>query len=308
MFGSKKIQELESTVSELKRAQDKIAKERDDLKKDLDSARRKISDLEKSASDLKEQLAATESEQLKAQLGASIAEYEGLKDLYTRKNQEFDDDKAEKEQAFARHAAVERFNLENEIQENRRSNEEYVSASVKSFTESYNYYLNQIRLLMDALGDVASRAGEELFSGSNDDLKARIGQQMADKLKEETDPLRSDNGDLILIGAEAHIEEPAEAEEIEEIEEPEEAEEIEEAEEAEEIEEVEEAAEEAFEAEKAEEIEEAEEAAEEAEEIEAAEEIEEAEELEENKEAEEAVEEIEAAEEPEEAKEEIPAE
>ena len=199
MFGGAKIKELENKVLELKRTIEKNVKERDELKTQLDNARKRVSELESELRD-------TDLDQLKKELKSSIAEYEGLKELYNRKIQEFESGREEKEQEFARTAAVERFNLDNEIHDNRKANQEYVSSTVKTFTESYQYYLNQIRLLMDALGDVATKAGEELFAGPNDDLKAKIGQRMADKLKAETDPLRNNDGDLILIGGPEEVE------------------------------------------------------------------------------------------------------
>ena len=233
MFGSSKIRNLEDQLSSLNEKWQQTVQERDSLRQQLEAARQRIGEMEN-------QLRDTDLEQLKAQEKATIAEYEGLKDLYARKIQAFDASKEEQEQAFAREAALQRHNLENEIRDNRQASQDYVSSTVKTFSESYNYYLNQIKLLMDALGDVAARTGEALFSESNDDLKAKIGQQMADKLKAETDPLRSDNGDLILIGT---VEEPEELEEPEEPEESEEAEEPEEPEESEEPEEAEEEAE-----------------------------------------------------------------
>ena len=238
MFGSRK-KELESRVNDLKGAQKTLSDERDALKKQLDEALKKIDALEKNAAEMEEKLASSESEILKKELNGTIAEYEGLRELYARKNQEFDEDKETREEEFARKAAADRFNLENEIRESKESHEKYVSSTVRSFTESYNYYLNQIKLLMDALGEVAAQAGEKLFSEPEEDLKTRLGRQMAEKLKEETDPLRNDEGDLILIGAEARIEENEAGKEIEE-----EIEETEAEEKAEEIDAVEEAEEE----------------------------------------------------------------
>ena len=246
MFGSSKIRNLEDQLSSLNEKWQQTVQERDSLRQQLEAARQRIGEMEN-------QLRDTDLEQLKAQEKTTIAEYEGLKDLYARKIQAFDASKEEQEQAFAREAALQRHNLENEIRDNRQASQDYVSSTVKTFSESYNYYLNQIKLLMDALGDVAARTGEALFSESNDDLKAKIGQQMADKLKAETDPLRSDNGDLILIGTveePEELEEPEEPEESEEAEEPEEPEEPEEAEEPEEPEESEEPEEAEEEAEK----------------------------------------------------------
>ncbi|MBQ8109426.1 MAG: hypothetical protein IJ124_04590 [Clostridia bacterium] len=203
MFGSKRIQELETQLSELQSKLSKETAEKSELAQSLESANRRISELE-------EQLNDFDLEQLKADASASRAEYEGLKDLYTRKNREFDESREQAEQDFARDAALQRHNLENEIRNNRQANRDYVTSTVKTFGESYNYYLNQIKLLMDALGDVATRTGEALFNGENDDLKSRIGSQMRDALKSGTDGLRSDGGDVILIGS---TDEAVEAEE-----------------------------------------------------------------------------------------------
>ena len=201
MFGKEKLQALEAKIGELKKKLQDSLKEKDELKKELEASRKQISDLQAKWD-------ATDLEQTRKQMEASIAEYEGLKDLYNRKINEFNSTRDGKEQEFARHAALERHNLENEIKDNREANQEYVSSTVKAFGESYNYYLNQIKMLMDALGDVASKTGEALFAGGNEDLKARMGQQMAEKLKAETDPLRDESGNLILIGGADKAEEP----------------------------------------------------------------------------------------------------
>ena len=193
MFGSGKIKELEARLSEMSGKLGTLTKEKENLQQELNRAREKVSSLE-------EKLKASESEALNRELKGSIAEYEGLKELYQRKNEEFDTSRKDREEEFARKAATDRFNLENEIQDNRQANRDYVTRTVKTFNESYQYYLNQIRMLMDALGEVTARVGEGLFTGEEDDLKAKIGQQMAEKLKEDTDPLRgTNNGDLILL-------------------------------------------------------------------------------------------------------------
>ena len=193
MFGRSKIQALEEQVHDLELDLEQATKENEKLTEQLKAAKKKAADLEK-------EYGGTDVDTLREQLRSSQAEYEGLKELYNNKIREFDSSKEEKEQEFAKTAAVQRYNLENEIRDNRQANRDYVSNTVKTFSDSYNYYLNQIKLLMDALGDVASRAGESLFHESNEDLKTKLGQQMAEKIKAETDPLRSNNGDLILIG------------------------------------------------------------------------------------------------------------
>ena len=53
----------------------------------------------------------------------------------------------------------------------------------------------------DALGDVAARTGETLFSGEGGgDLKTRFGQQLAEKIRADVKALRGADGDLVLIG------------------------------------------------------------------------------------------------------------
>ena len=193
MFGSKKIQELEARLSELQGKLDAESSEKSSLAQQLESANGKIAELEAQLNDF-------DLERLKEEAKTSRAEYEGLRELYARKNREFDENVEAEEENFAREQAIKRHNLENEIRDNRQANEDYVSNTVKTFSESYNYYLNQIKVLMDALGDVATRTGEALFSGENDDLKARFGNQMREVLKSGTDTLSRDEGDLILIG------------------------------------------------------------------------------------------------------------
>ena len=191
MFGSKKIQELESKVRELTESLSKQQAENSDLTRQLDSARSHIAEMEAKLQDF-------DLEQAVEEAKASRAEFEGLKDLYTRKNREFDDFKEEEEQRFARDQALQRHNLENEIRDNRQANQDFVTSTVKTFGESYNYYLNQIKVLMDALGSVATRTGEALFAGGNADLRASFGHQMRDLLKSGVDAFGDEEEDLVV--------------------------------------------------------------------------------------------------------------
>ena len=229
MFGSKKIQELEARVQELTEKLSRETAEKTDLAGKLESAKARIAEVEAELHDF-------DLENLKEKAKATIAEYEGLKDLYARKNKEFDDSKEEAEQTFARDQALQRHNLENEIRDNRQANQDYVANTVKTFGESYNYYLSQIKTLMDALGNVAAKTGEALFSGDNGDLKTRFGSQMRDMLKSGAEALRGDGGDRLFIGGteDEPVEEPVEEAVEEFAEEAEEAAEdaVEEAEEA----------------------------------------------------------------------------
>ena len=195
MFGSRKIQELEYKLREVTDNLDKITKERNDLTQRLSEADAKIADLEA-------KVAESELEHLKEDARATQAQFEGLKELYTRKVKEFDDSIEQREEDFAQEDALKRHNLENEIRDNRQANQDYVAGTVKRFSESYNYYLNQIKLLMDALGDIAKHTGEALFTGeySDRDLMTSMGEEIVARLKTDTDSLRTDDSGLVLIG------------------------------------------------------------------------------------------------------------
>ncbi len=176
MFGKKQIQELEAQLQTTREQLNQAASENASLREQLEAANRQIAAL-------KDQLHDFDLEKEKETAAALKAEYEGLRNLYRQKNQEFDDSREEKEQTFARDQAIQRHNLENEIRDNRQANQDYVANTVRTFGESYNYYLNQIKVLMDALGSVAAQTGEALFSQENADLKARFDSQMRGALK-----------------------------------------------------------------------------------------------------------------------------
>ena len=203
MFGSKKTQELENMVQELQGKLNQVTAEKTDLAQKLDSANSRIADLESRLQDF-------DLERLKEEATASRAEFEGLRDLYNRKNKEFDEYKVEEEERFARDQAMQRHNLENEIRDNRQANQEYVTSTIKTFGESYNYYLNRIKEMMDALSTVAACTGEALFSGENTDLKSRFGSQMRDLLKAGSEPMEGEAEELIFEEAQQSAEETVE--------------------------------------------------------------------------------------------------
>ena len=196
MFGSKKIQELEARVAELTESLSKQQEENASLTQQLESARSQIAGMEAQLNDF-------DLEQAKEEAKASRAEYEGLKELYSRKTREFDEFKEGEEQRFARDQALQRHNLENEIRDNRQANQEYVANTVKTFGESYNYYLNQIKVLMDALGNVATRTGAALFQGENADLRSSFGHQMRDLLKSGVEAFDDDEEKLVVEAEDA---------------------------------------------------------------------------------------------------------
>ena len=200
MFGSKRIQELEDQVQQLQEKLTREQSEKNDFSQQLAAATGRVAELEAQLKDF-------DLDRLREEAKAAQAEYEGLKELYAKKIKEFDDSKEQKEESFAREQANARHNLENEIRDNRQANQEYVANTVKTFGESYNYYLDQIKVLMDGLSQVASTTGAALFSGENTDLKARFGSEMRNVLKPGVDSLKDAAGDdVVLIGSQDDVE------------------------------------------------------------------------------------------------------
>ena len=82
MFGKAKIQELETQLTAMRQKLEASLKEKTDLESQLKSAKDKIAGLEQKLED-------TDLTQLKDQAKKTIVEYEGLKELYQKKNQSF---------------------------------------------------------------------------------------------------------------------------------------------------------------------------------------------------------------------------
>ena len=194
MFGSHKIQDLEYKLRDVTESLDRANREKRELEQKLSESEKKLEQLEAQLSD-------NDLETLREQTRISQAEFESLKKMYSTKVKEFEDSIEEKEQDFAKEDALKRYNLENEIVDNRKANQAYVADRVKSFGESYMYYLNQIKVLMDALSQVAVETGKTLFAHDADNLKVNFSQQMAETLKSGKDSLAGEDGDLIVIGA-----------------------------------------------------------------------------------------------------------
>ncbi len=191
MSENENLQALEAQVSELQGKLDACAQENEKLTQALEAARARIAALEALPEDGLLKCLRDEAE-------VSKAEYEALKELYARKAQELTSAMEEKEQKFAREVARQRAKLEIELRDSRQASQDYVTDSVKTFSDSYNYYLNQVKLLMDTLSGVATQTGEDLFSGENDDLKTRIGHQIRQQLATDADAMKND-GDLLLF-------------------------------------------------------------------------------------------------------------
>ena len=200
---NRKEQEYELRMQHLKESMDKLAEKNKGMEKDLEKARARISELE-------EKLAQSELETLKREAQETLAEYKGLKELYLRKNQEFDGSMQTKEENYAKEEVHARRQFNDEIAQQKQDTEEYVSETVNTFSETYNYYLNQIKVLMDALGKVASATGKQLFSGEAVDLKTEFGCRMVNELKQETGMLPHEGGNRILFGAPEEEEEKKE--------------------------------------------------------------------------------------------------
>ena len=193
MFGSK-AKELESLLVSTKLELEKATEEKKKLEKDLASVKGELKQM-------KDMVNNSDAAKLEAKAKETIAEYEGLKEMYNQKIRSFDDSKEESEQSFAREAALKRHHLDNEIADTKQASQQFVSETVSTFSETYNYYLNQIKVLMDALSQVAVETGKTLFAHDADNLKVNFSQQMAETLKSGKDSLAGEDGDLIVIGA-----------------------------------------------------------------------------------------------------------
>ncbi|MBR0266540.1 MAG: hypothetical protein IJQ71_03785 [Clostridia bacterium] len=204
MFGSNN-KNYEMQIEHLKESLNNVTEEKKKVENELEKYKARISELE-------EKLAQTDLEVLKKETQETLAEYQGLKELYLRKNQEFDGNLQAKEESYAKEESLARHHLKEEIVQQKQDTEKIVSDTVNTFSETYNYYLNQIKVLMDALGNVASATGKQLFSGEAVDLKTKFGRQMVNALKQETDTLPQGSGDRILIGTSEEEAAAAEAE------------------------------------------------------------------------------------------------
>ena len=186
----KTTQAKEELESQLKSAGEKIAK----LEKELTAAKEKIGELE-------DKLENRDLKALEDKAKQSAAQFEGLKKLYLGKIREFDHSRESREEEFEKDASLKRYNLEEEIRVNREENQELVSNTVKDFAGSYLYYMDQIRMMMDALSQAAADTGKTLFSGGEGDVKERFGASIAGYLRKDVDALEQGTGDRLLIGA-----------------------------------------------------------------------------------------------------------
>ena len=201
MFGSGKIRALEDQLSGIQHKLENVEKEKTNLQQQLTTATEKIQELEK-------KLAGSEGAELQEKARQTIVEYEGLKALYSQKNRELDESRESVEESFAREAANKRHDLSEEIRMNREDNQNRVAETVKTFAGSYQYYLDQIRVLMDALSQAAKETGETLFAGDPGDIRERFGASILGRLRSDADALKQENGDVLLIGAEDPAQEP----------------------------------------------------------------------------------------------------
>lgn len=136
MFGRKKKelkeehQECEAyahDLQELRALQSEIEKERQSLKKLQDTCRQKLSELD--------------------------ADKEALREERARLLQEFDAETKQKREA-----------LEEEILLKKRQTEEHLQKNLTAFRDNYNYYLSQLKLLMDVLTKVSVTVSEAVLT------------------------------------------------------------------------------------------------------------------------------------------------
>lgn len=209
MFNSKE-KEFELRIEHLKESMDKLGEEKKGVEKNLEKARTRISELE-------EKLAQTEVESLRKEARETLAEAQGLKELYLRKNEDFDSNMQAESENYAKEEVRARRKFNEELAQQKKDTEEYVGDTVETFSETYNYYLNQIKVLMDALGQVATKTGKHLFSGEEVDLKTEFGRRMMRALKQEAETLPQEGGNRVLFGAPEEEEEKKEEPKAEEV-------------------------------------------------------------------------------------------
>ena len=185
------LEVAESKNSELQEKLSAATANNEDLEQKLGAAYQNISELEAKLCD-------TDFEALKEQERVTLVELEGLRDLYTKKIQDFDNSIEERQEAIEKENSIQRYNLEKEIEEDRQANQEYVSNTVKEFGESFNYYLDQVKVLMNALSHVATKTGENLFKEKEKKLKTILGEAVAEEISGEAlDP----DGVVLLKGS-----------------------------------------------------------------------------------------------------------
>lgn len=208
----KTVQEKEELEKQLKNAHSRIR----ELETDLTSAKGKVGELETKLKD-------TDLAALKEKAKQSAAEYDALKKLYAGKVRAFDSSVETREEEFARESAVKRHNLEEEIRTNREGAQEQVSNTVQDFAGSYLYYMDQIRMMMEALSQAAAETGKTLFTGEAGNIKERFGASIAERIRNDVGALEQGTGDRVLISAAEEVkEEKEDAEEADPEEEPEE--------------------------------------------------------------------------------------
>ncbi len=208
MFNKKAvIEELEGKIRSMEGDMQGIQREKKDLEAKLKTIQKEKTDLEAllnsangTISELEERLKNTDFDELKEQAKKSAVEFEGLKELYNEKIKEFEESKESKEEEFAKEAAIKRNDLEEEIQGKRSENQDRLTNTVMTFTGSYMYYMDQIRMLMEALNQAATETGKTLFANDVEDLKECFGARIAEHLRNDVSELKQGDGDRLLIG------------------------------------------------------------------------------------------------------------
>ena len=225
MFGKEKIRGLEDDLSRLRGTMEGLEKEKKGLQEELSGARDQLQDVQTQLAtaqariaELEKCIAESENVELLEKARQTVVEYEGLKELYLKKNQEIDAVRESTEEGFAREAATKRQDLADEIEQKREDNREMIAETVSTFAGSYRYYLDQIRVLMDALSQAATETGRSLFRGDTAGLQESFGAKIVERLRDDTGSLPENQGDRLLIGTEEAEEKETSAAEIPEAE------------------------------------------------------------------------------------------
>ena len=169
------------------------------LEQSLSEEQAKAAGLEKALADAQARISELEAKIEQDRL--TRLEYEGLRDLYSQKVKQFNDTLEEKEEKFAKEEAVKRYKLDNEIQKNRQDNQVFVSDTIKSFYECIQFYLIQVKQLVETIGEVTLQTGQGLFDENNADcdLRSVISQQISEILQNKNAALGGEEDGLIMF-------------------------------------------------------------------------------------------------------------
>lgn len=104
--------------------------------------------------------------------------YEELRALYSQKLREQEDARAAQDEQLVLQAAEARKALNNELDASRKESQDHLQNSLKSFSDSYLHYLDQIKLLFEMLNAAAIRTGATLALPDEEHIEDLFSDEM----------------------------------------------------------------------------------------------------------------------------------